>query len=90
LSKLKGIEDRTWVQVEGCARIYAVADEDLERENEDKTSAVHFLRFELSQEMKTALACGAGLSMGVDHPNYQADLGPVSPKIRASLVQDLD
>jgi hypothetical protein len=90
LSKLKGIEDRVWVQVEGCARIYAIADEDLERENEEKTSAVHFLRFELSQEMKRALKHGVALSMGVDHPNYQAELCAVAPGARASLAQDLD
>lgn len=90
LSKLKGVEDRVWVQVEGCARAYAIADEDLERENEEKTSAVHFLRFELSQEMKRALKHGVALSMGVDHPNYQAEPGAVAPGVRASLAQDLD
>ena len=89
LSKLKGIEDRVWVQVEGCARVYAIADEDLERENEEKTSAVHFLRFELSQEMRQALQYGVGLSMGVDHPNYQAELGAVAAGVRASLARDL-
>ena len=85
LSKLKGIEDRVWVQVEGCARVYAIADEDLERENEEKTSAVHFLRFELSAEMKQALKRGAGLSMGVEHPDYQAAPGAVASGVRASL-----
>jgi hypothetical protein len=90
LSKLKGIEDRVWVQVEGCARVYAIADEDLERENEEKTSAVHFLRFELSEEMTRALKYGVGMSMGVDHRNYQAELGVVSPEARASLARDLD
>jgi hypothetical protein len=90
LSKLKGIEDRTWVQVEGCARVYAIADEDLERENEEKTSAVHFLRFELGQEMKQALKYGVSLSMGIDHPNYQAEISAVAPGVRASLARDLD
>jgi len=90
LSKLKGIEDRVWVRVEGCARVQAIADEDLERENEDKTSAVHFLRFELNAEMKQALKRGAGLAMGVDHPNYRAELGGVAPAVRDSLAQDLD
>jgi hypothetical protein len=90
LSKLKGIEDRVWVQLEGCARSYAIADEDMERENEEKTSAVHFLRFELSGEMKRALKHGVALSMGVDHPNYQAELGAVALGARASLAQDLD
>jgi hypothetical protein len=90
LSKLKGIEDRVWVQVEGCARVYAIADEDLDRENEEKTSAVHFLRFELSAEMKRTLKRGAGLSMGVEHPNYQAAPGAVASGVRSSLSQDLD
>jgi len=90
LSKLKGIEDRTWIQVEGCARVYAIADEDLERENEEKTSAVHFLRFELSDEMKQAIKYGVGLSIGVDHVNYQAELSAAAPEVRASLARDLD
>ncbi len=90
LSKLKGIEDRVWVQVEGCARVYAIADEDLERENEEKTSAVHFLRFELDDEMARALKYGVGLAMGVEHPNYQAEVGAVAANVRASLTQDLN
>lgn len=90
LAKLKGIEDRVWIQVEGCARVYAIADEDLERENEEKTSAVHFLRFELNDEMARALKYGVGLALGVDHPNYQAEIGAVGPGVRASLARDLD
>lgn len=90
LSKLKGIEDRVWVQVEGCARVHAIADEDLERENEEKTSAVHFLRFELTDEMAKALKYGVGLALGVDHPNYQAEAGAVAAGVSASLVRDLD
>jgi hypothetical protein len=90
LSKLKGIEERVWVQVEGCARVYAIADEDLERENEEKTSAVHFLRFELGEEMAKALKYGVGLALGIDHPNYQAELGLVAASVRASLTRDLD
>lgn len=90
LSKLKGIEDRVWVQVEGCARIYAIADEDLERENEEKTSAVHFLRFELDDEMARALKYGVALAFGVDHPSYQAELSAVAAGVRASLMHDLD
>jgi hypothetical protein len=89
LSKLKGIEDRVWIQVEGCARVYAIADEDLERENEEKTSAVHFLRLELDDEMARALKYGVALSLGVDHQNYQAELGAVAANVRASLTQDL-
>jgi len=90
LTKLKGIEDRVWVQVEGCARVYAIADEDLERENAEKTSAVHFLRFELGKEMAQALKYGVGLAMGVDHANYQAELTAVAASVRASLTRDLD
>jgi hypothetical protein len=90
LSKLKGIEDRVWVQVEGCARVYAIADEDLERENEEKTSAVHFLRFDLDDEMARALKYGVGLALGVDHANYQAEVGAVAACVRASLTRDLD
>jgi hypothetical protein len=89
LTKLKGIEDKAWVQVEGLAKVYAIADEDLERENETKTSAVHFVRFELNEEMAAALKYGVSLSIGVDHANYAAKVEPVSPETRAALVQDL-
>jgi hypothetical protein len=89
LARLKGIEDRVWVQVEGCERVYPVADEDLERENEEKTSSVHFLRFELSEPMRSALKRGARLVMGVDHPEYQALLDPVPEELRGALVSDL-
>jgi hypothetical protein len=89
LAKLKGIEDRTWVRVEGCAPVYAIADEDLERENEVKTSSVHFLRFELTAEMVAALKYGVSLAIGVDHPQYTAKQDPVSPEIRAALAKDL-
>jgi hypothetical protein len=88
LAELKGIEDRTWVQVDGSTRVYAIADEDLERENEEKTSSVHFLRFELDDQMRRSLKKGAGLSVGVDHPNYRASV-TVAPEIRASLAGDL-
>lgn len=88
LAELKGIEDRAWVEVAGCARVYAIADEDLERENEEKTSAVHFVRFELDGAMRQALKQGAGLSVGVDHPNYRAS-ATVAPEVRASLAGDL-
>ncbi|MGE5733264.1 MAG: DUF3501 family protein [Gemmatimonas sp.] len=89
LAQLKGIEDRTYVQVEGCPKVYAIADEDLERENEEKTSSVHFLRFELTKEMIAALKYGVGLGMGVDHPAYRAAVAAVSPETRAALVADL-
>ncbi len=88
LAELKGVEARTWVEVEGCARVHAIADEDMERENEEKTSAVHFLRFELAAETRARLKAGAGLSIGVDHPNYRASV-PVSGEVRQSLAADL-
>lgn len=89
LAQLIGVEDRVWVQVEGCDRIYAIADEDLERENAEKTSAVHFLRFELEAAMVAALRGGAALAAGVDHPNYSATVARVNDAMRASLLGDL-
>ena len=89
LAKLKGVEDRAWIQVEGCERVYAIADEDLERENADKTSSVHFLRFELSDEMRKALKYGVGITVGIDHPEYRARVDALAPEVRASLVSDL-
>ena len=89
LTRLLGIEDRVWVKVAGYERVFAIADEDLERATEQKTSAVHFLRFELTTEMSRALRQGARLSMGVDHPTYQANLDPVPPAVCASLLRDL-
>jgi hypothetical protein len=89
LEKLRGIEDRCWVQASGCERLFAIADEDLERENEIKTSAVHFLRFELAAGMVAALKAGAALSIGIDHPNYQQQLLPAPENLRAALVMDL-
>jgi hypothetical protein len=89
LARLKGVEDRTWVQVEGCPKVYAIADEDLERENEEKTSSVHFLRFEITEEMAKALKYGVGLAMGIDHPACQVALDPVPLNVRNALVADL-
>jgi hypothetical protein len=89
LALLKGVEERTWVRVEGCAPVYAIADEDLDRETEEKTSSVHFLRFELSDEMAEALKYGMTLSIGVDHPHYSAKVDPVAAEVRAALVRDL-
>ncbi len=89
LTRLVGIEDRVWVQVEGFERVFAIADEDLERTTGQKTSAVHFLRFELTTEMSRALKQGDALSMGIDHPAYQATLAPVPPAVRVSLLRDL-
>jgi hypothetical protein len=90
LERLKGVEDRCWVQVAGFDRVFAIADEDLERENEVKTSAVHFLRFELDAGMAAKLKSGAALSIGIDHPNYQHQISPAADSIRAALVTDLD
>jgi hypothetical protein len=89
LAKLKGIEDRVWVAVEGSPRVYAIADEDMERENDQKTSSVHFLRFELTEDMAKALKYGVGLAVGVDHPRYRATVDAVPANVRASLVKDL-
>ncbi|HZN86161.1 MAG TPA: DUF3501 family protein [Burkholderiales bacterium] len=88
LARLKGVEDRVWLQVAGGARVYAIADEDLERENAEKTSAVHFLRFELGAEERQALRRGAGLAIGIDHPQYQASVDASSP-VRDALAADL-
>ena len=89
LGRLMGVEDRVWVQVEGCPKVYAIADEDLERETEEKTSSVHFLRFELGDEMAKALKYGVGLAVGVDHPAYHVEIGAVPANVRNSLAGDL-
>jgi Protein of unknown function (DUF3501) len=89
LERLKGIEDRCWVQVGALERVFAVADEDLERENEIKTAAVHFLRFELGAPRVEALKRGAPLSVGIDHPEYRHVLAPVGDPQRAALIADL-
>ena len=88
LAKLKGIEDRCYVQVADFARVYAIADEDLERENETKTSSVHFLRFELSDAMEAALRSGAKLSVGIDHANYAHANDALPDATRAALLAD--
>ncbi|MCO4811197.1 MAG: DUF3501 family protein [Gammaproteobacteria bacterium] len=90
LTQLVGIEDRVYMQVADFDRVFAIADEDLERADEDKTSAVHFLRFELSPEQAAALKDGAALSAGIDHENYRVEICPVPANIRESLVNDLD
>ncbi len=89
LAALKGVEDRVWICVAGFPRLEAIADEDLSRENDEKTSAVHFLRFELSGEMVSALKRGADLGVGVDHPRYQAVVPALPAESRAALVADL-
>ncbi len=89
LSRLVGVESRVWVGIAGGPRVYAVADEDLERQNDTKTASVHFLRFELEAAQVTALKAGAALAMGVDHPEYGATLDSLDEAARRSLVNDL-
>src|SRR5512138_129448 len=89
LGLLKGIDRQTWVQVEGCERILAISDEDLERENDEKTASVHFLRFELSAAMRERLRRGAGVTVGVDHPHYHAS-AELKPEVRGALAADLN
>jgi hypothetical protein len=88
LAVLKGIERRVWVEVEGCERVFAIADEDLERETEEKTASVHFLRLELDARMREALRGGANVTVGVDHPRYRAS-ARLDAGVRAALVADL-
>jgi hypothetical protein len=88
LAQLKGIEDRVYVQVADFDRVFAIADEDLERADEEKTSAVHFLRFEFPAEQVAALKSGASFVAGIDHENYRVEVSPVADNIRQSLVRD--
>ena len=88
LARLIGVEDRMFVEIEGHARVYAIADEDLERETDEKTSAVHFLRFEFSKAMREAVRAGAAVKLGCDHSNYPAHLA-IAPETLASLAGDL-
>ena len=88
LARLIGVEDRMFIEVEGHARVYAIADEDLERENDEKTSAVHFVRFELDTAMRKAVLAGAGVKLGCDHTNYPAHTS-IAPETLASLAADL-
>lgn len=90
LAEMVGIEDAVWLQVGGLERVMAVADEDLERATEDKTSAVHFLRFEFTDEMINVLRDGAALSAGVEHEAYRHIVEPVPENIRKSLISDFD
>ncbi|HKR39159.1 MAG TPA: DUF3501 family protein [Paraburkholderia sp.] len=89
LARLIGIEDKVFVQVDGEPPVYAIADEDLERENAEKTSAVHFVRFELTPQMKTRLREGAALTIGCDHPHYRVPTQAIDGEVRASLLKDL-
>lgn len=89
LQRMLGIEERVWMQVQGFEPVYAVADEDLERANEDKTSSVHFLRFQLEPAMAAAVKSGAEIAAGIDHPAYEVRLEQLSKNIRDSLAEDL-
>ena len=88
LARLIGVEDRMFVEVEGQARVYAIADEDMDRENDEKTSAVHFVRFELTPAMCAAVKAGAAVKLGCDHTNYPAHL-TIPAETMASLAGDL-
>ncbi|MGB9429741.1 MAG: DUF3501 family protein [Gammaproteobacteria bacterium] len=89
LARFIGIEDETWMQVAGYAKVKAIADEDMERETADKTSSVHFLRFELARDMVKTLKDGAALNAGVDHANYNHRVEPVADSLRKALLADL-
>jgi hypothetical protein len=89
LAQLKGFVDRCWVQVAGCERVWAIADEDLERENDDKTSSVHFLRFELSPQMCAQVKAGAAIGAGIDHDNYRHAVASLPQNVRESLAKDI-
>ena len=90
LTQMIGIEDRVWMQVAGFDRVYAISDEDLEREDDTKTSSVHFCRFELDGAMAAAAKAGAAISAGVDHDGYRHEVAPLPEPVRAALVVDLD
>ncbi len=90
LQRLIGIEDKVWVRVEGFAPVYAIADEDIEREDETKTSSVHFLRFELTPEMIRAVKDGASVSVGIEHPQYTHQVDPLPSAVRDALAADLE
>ena len=90
LSQMIGIENKVWLRVEGCDKIYAIADEDLERTTEEKTSSVHFMRYELDSSMIAAVKRGAAISAGVEHPGYPVEAFDIDSAIRDSLVNDLE
>jgi hypothetical protein len=90
LAMLVGIEDKVWVSAEGCEKFYAIADEDMDRETEEKTSAVHFMRFQLTPEVVAAISNGAMIAMGIDHENYFVELKAIPAATRESLANDLN
>lgn len=89
LARLVGVEDQVWIRVDGCETVFAIADEDLDRATEEKTSSVHFLRFELSPEMIAAVRAGAEIHAGVDHDHYHHEISPLPVNIAESLRQDI-
>lgn len=89
LRQLRGIEDFVYMQVDGFARVFAIADEDLDRSDETKTSAVHFMRFELPAEQVTALKNGAAIGAGIEHDNYRVEIASIPNNVRNSLAADL-
>jgi hypothetical protein len=89
LARLKGVADRCWVQVHGHPRVFPIADEDLERETEEKTSSVHFLRFELNSAMVAVVKAGGAVSVGIDHAHYAHAVSPLSAETRIALARDL-
>ncbi len=88
LARLKGVESRVYIEVDGSAKVYAIADEDLPRENDEKTSSVHFLRFEFDRAMIRDFQQGSAVALGVDHPNYSVRVDEVAPEVQASLAKD--
>jgi Protein of unknown function (DUF3501) len=89
LARLIGVEDRVWVRVDGNEQVFAIADEDMDRDTEEKTSSVHFLRFELSEKMISDIKQGAALGIGIDHQNYSHEVEPVAGSIQDALIADL-
>jgi len=90
LERLAGIEQRVWVQVAGHAKVHAIANEDLDRTRGEKTAAVHFLRFELTDAMAESVKGGAAIAIGIDHPNMKSTVDPIAPASRDALAHDLD
>lgn len=88
LAELVNVENRTYIQIQGFDRVYAIADEDLERANSEKTSSVHFSRFEFTADMVAAIKNGAAIAMGSDHPNYSYRVDEIDPETQGSLIED--
>ena len=88
LAELVNVENRTYIQIQGFDRVYAIADEDLERANSEKTSSVHFSRFEFTTDMVAAIKNGAAIAMGSDHPNYSYRVDDIDPETQGSLIED--